>query len=220
MCKTKWMVTSACLLLLAVPAMGGASLDTTLNGGSLFSNNGDIESFDSKFTPILNPAEATDTNAEAFSSGLLIADTDAGDAIKASGEIDLSYDSAGADTLLVAIEPFTATGGSSVDSEREKITANQRVEFGVFTNGSGGGASAGGSGGGGGGGGGGSADAETKTEDLAYSELADVYFSEESPSDQEVVSERVTPSSAPSPTAALAGMALLGVMGLRRRRRD
>ncbi|MEM6260483.1 MAG: MYXO-CTERM sorting domain-containing protein [Planctomycetota bacterium] len=218
MCKTNRMVVSAWSLLVAVPAIGGASLDTALNGDSLFNAGDEIESFDSKLTPILNLDQATDTDAEAISSTLLFAGTEAA---KASGDFEAVYDAAGADTLLEAIEPVVASGGSSIDSEREKIATNQRVEFGVFTNSAGGGASAGGAGGvGGGGGGGGSAEVETKTEELVYSELADVYFTEESVSEQKVVSEQVTPSSAPSPTAALAGMALLGVMGLRRRRRD
>ena len=209
--SNKTLIASSCTLLFTVPAMAGASLDTLLGGDTLFSNNGKILFSDFQFTPILNAPQASDIEVVTLDDGLLFETPVSADSNTTEIDFDISYKASGVDVLLNSVQmqsAGSATGGGTTDIY--KTVEDERNEgILALTN---------------------AFDDSTQLSftESGFSSEAYVYVTDEvsvDPNDGTAgLSEfsqtfgSTSVSAVPTPTAALAGMALLGVVGIRRRR--
>ncbi len=202
--KTKTLIASACTLLFTVPAMAGASLDTLLGGGSLFSNNGKLVFSDFEFTPIINAPAASDIEILTLDNGLLFNSPISTDANSGSIDFDISYKVAGVKVQLNSVKMQT-TGSSTGGGQAGVFTAIENL--GNLTN----------------------TFSGTSTtyilmgsrnfapQDYIY--VRDEIFATPNNGTAGITdfSQTFDTAAVPTPTAALAGFALLGVVGMRRR---
>ena len=221
---TKNLIAASLAMALATPALGAASLSSLLGGGSLTSGNGKLVFSDFDFTPAPAVAAAADIEVIALDNGLLFGSPifidsatgiiDFGISYKAtgvgaqitgaamatdgqySGEVDanaykLIKDGQG--NTLAELNNLISTGNLSA-SDSASFAAQSSVAIEDSFSASGGGGT----------GAEGSVSVQQTFETL-----------DEETGDGDTQS---TPTAIPSPSAALAGLALLGVIGLRRRR--
>lgn len=205
--KNKIMIASACTLLLTVPAMAGASLDTLLGGGSLFSNNGKLVFSDFEFTPIINAPSASDISIITLDSGLLFGSPMFTDASSGIIDFDISYKVAGVGVKLDSVE-MKSTGSSTGSGQAGvfKVIENLANLTNIFTSTTT------------------MSSSSTSFDALDYVYVRDDIFAKPNTGTAglsdfaQTFGTIASPTAVPSPTAALAGLALLGVVGMRRRR--
>lgn len=210
--SNKTLIASTCTLLFTVPATAGASLDTLLSGATLFSNNGKILFSDFEFTPILNAPEASDIEVVTLDDGLLFESPVSADSNTDGIDFDISYKVSGIDVQLNSVQ-MQSVGSSSGSGKTEiyKVVENGRNQsiadltnaydaFSAFMS---------------------SGDG---FDPQAYLYVKDDVMVSSNGGGTAGLSEfsqtfgTTSFSAVPTPTAALAGMALLGVVGIRRRR--
>lgn len=207
--KNKIMLASACTLLFTVPAMAGASLDTLLGGGSLFSNNGKLVFSDFEFTPIINAPSASDISIITLDSGLLFGNPMFADASSGTIDFDISYKVSGVGSGVKIDSVEMKSTGSSTGSGQAgvfKVIENLANLTNVFTSSTT------------------LSSAMTTFDAQDYIHVRDDIFLKPrsgtaglSDFSQSFGTTGLA-TAVPSPTAALAGFALLGVIGMRRRR--
>ena len=203
----KTLIASACTLLFTAPAMAGASLDTLLGGGSLFSNNGKLVFSDFEFTPIINAPAASDIEILTLDNGLLFGSPIFTDDSTGTIDFDISYKVSGVDVKIDSVEmQSTGSGTGGGQAGVYKVIENLANLTNVFSNSS---TISSGS-------------AGFEAQDYIY--VRDDIFA--APNNgtaglsdfTQTFGTTAGPTAVPSPTAALAGLALLGVVGIRRRR--
>jgi len=220
---TKNLIATSLALLVSAPAFGAASLSSLLGGGTLTSGNGKLVFSDFAFSPAPAIAAAGDIDVTTLDSGLLFGSPIFIDS--ASGIIDfgISYKATGNGAQIVGADMAT-TGAYSGQAQASAIkaisdadgnllaelnnvistgnlSASDAISFAaqssVSIDDSFSASGAGGSG------------AQGSAQFEQTFETVD---------DETSAGDESTPTAVPSPTAALAGLALLGVVGLRRRR--
>lgn len=227
MISTKNLLATSLALLISAPAFAGASLDSLIGGGTLVSNNGKLVFSDFQFTPGSNvPANgANSIDVTTLDSGLLFGSPIFIDSATGIIDFDIAYKASGVgakiisaamqtngaysgealagavktirdldNNILAEVRNAIGTGNLSA-SDAAAFAAQDAVNvgdsFSAF------------------GGGGGGAE--------GFVEVRQTFETLEEQSDESDLTK--TPTTAvPSPTAALAGFALLGLVGMRRRR--
>lgn len=205
--QNKTLIASACTLLFAVPAMAGASLDTLLGGGSLFSNSGKLVFSDFEFTPIINAPAASDIEILTLDNGLLFGGPLFADASSGTIDFDISYKVSGVDVKIDSVAmQSTGSGTGGGQAGVFKVIENLANLTNIFSN---------------------TTTISSSSSVFAaqdYIYVRDDIFAKPNSGTAGLSDFSQTfgttsgPSAVPTPTAALAGMALLGVVGLRRRR--
>lgn len=222
MIHTKKLIATSLAMLLTAPAFAGASLDTLLGGGSLLSNDGKLVFSDFEFTPVTNAPSASDIEIMALDSGLLFGTPTFTKSVTGIIDFDISYKVSGVDAQIFSA---TTTAQASVSGSGEVLLsktiagANNQVLANLS--------------------GGISSSASSSTSEVQLTPQNSVLVSDgiyassvesissavsaaqtySTSSDEIAEPLSIDPGSVPSPTAALAGMVLLGAMGVRRRRR-
>lgn len=199
----KTLIASACTLFLSVPAMAGASLDTLLGGGSLFSNNGKLVFSDFEFTPIINAPSTSDIEILTLDNGLLFDSPIDADESADAIDFDIAYKVSGVDVQIKSVSmqstgSGTGNGQAGVTKVIEELTnlTNVFSNTTILAN----------------------STSNFSPQDYIY--VRDNIFAEPNTGTASLSSFTQTfgTTAVPSPTAALAGLALLGVVGIRRRR--
>ncbi|MEO0477474.1 MAG: hypothetical protein AAF085_16140 [Planctomycetota bacterium] len=209
--RNKTLIASACALLFTAPAFAGASLDTLLSGGTIFSNNGKLLFSDFEFTPILNAPAASDIEVTTLDDGLLFGSPIEADSETDTVDYDISYRVTGIDIEIDSV--FAQSNGSSsgggeasiykiIEKEQDQPLTQITNTFNQ---------------------GGSISFSSSSFSPEAYLYVRDEVSVEANDgtaglSDFSQTFGTSSISAVPSPTAALAGMALLGVIGIRRRR--
>ena len=204
--KKQTLIASACTLFLTVPAWAGASLDTLLGGGSLFSNNGKLVFSDFEFTPILNAPAASAIQVHMLDSGLLFGGPLFTDSSSGTIDFDVSYKVSGVKTKLTSVS-MQSTGSSTGDGQAGifKVIENLANLTNVFTTSTT------------------LSNTSTDFEAQDYIYVRDDVFAKPNNgtaglSDFRQTFGTTSVSAVPTPTAALGGILLLSAVGLRRRR--
>lgn len=215
--SSKILLATACTLIISAPAFAGMSLSSLVGGGTIVSTDGLLEFSDFAFTPIRNAPAASDIDIQALDSGLLFGTPIFTDSSTGFVDFGISYKVTGIDVSIVSAS-MRSTGAGALggaagvykvieDADLQGI-ANLANAFSSSTTLS-------------------NATAGFAAQNSIY--VRDDIFA--SPGQgiaglsdfsqtfgTETGTGGETPTAIPSPTAALAGMALLGIIGLRRRR--
>ena len=224
--SNKHLLVTAVALTLSAPAFAGASLDSLLGGGVILSGNGSLSFSDFQFTPTTNAPSAADIDVTALNDGLLFGNSVFTNSTTGIVDFNVSYSVTGIDVQIQGVESQSLGSGSNggsvnietivldaASNELANLTntfsdnatvADDDVVFAPeaeisisntflisFENGS--------------------ADVSQNLQSFETIETAEEEQEEESQSES-------SPTAVPSPTAAIAGVLLLGAMGIRRRR--
>lgn len=220
MIHTKKLIATSLAMLLTAPAFAGASLDTLLGGGSLTSNDGKLVFSDFKFTPVSNAPAASDIEILTLDSGLLFGTPTFTKSVTGIIDFGIDYKVSGVGAQIVSVDMIsqgTVTGDGEILVDKVVTTTDDLLLAELTSSISSSGSSAGNklqitpqN----------AVDVSDGFYSAAPSIVASAISTEQNfaTADTQAVATRVDPSSAPSPTAALAGMLLLGAMGVRRRR--
>ena len=221
MVHTKKLIATSLAMLLTAPAFAGASLDTLLGGGSLLSNDGKLVFSDFAFTPITNAPSASDIEISTLDSGLLFGTPTFIKSVTGIIDFDVNYKVSGVDAQIVRSE-MTSQGTVTGDGEvlvnkvvagaGDLVLAHLSSSISSSASSSSSGAQF-------------APQSSVRVSDSFYASsggsIASAISTEQSfATASEEVAEplSIDPGSVPSPTAAFAGMLLLGAMGVRRRR--
>jgi len=218
--SNKHVIATAVALTLTAPAFAGASLDSLIGGGSVLSDNGTLVFSDFQFTPTTNAPSAADIEVIAMDNGLLFGTPIFTDSTTGIIDFDVAYKVTGVDTQIQSVAS-ESTGSSTSDgsaSVEKTILDAANTELASLTNLF-------------------SDGATVSTGTAAFAPQDAVYVTDEfigNPSNgsselsqtqqtfettkELTLSPETTPTAIPSPTAAIAGIVLLGAMGIRRRR--
>lgn len=218
-------LATAVALTLAAPAFAGPSLGSLIGGGSVVSGNGTIVFSDFQFTPNANAPAAADIEVIALDSGLLFGTPIFTDSTTGIIDFDVVYKATGIGTYIERAE-LDSLGAQSNNGQASVVktisdTANNQLAslssvFSNAANASNGGVAAFAPQGAVyisnaflGNGFGGSA---------SLTQTRQTFGTTQEETNELALASVPAPAAIPSPTAALAGIALLGAMGMRRRR--
>ncbi|MFK7789624.1 MAG: hypothetical protein AB8C95_09070 [Phycisphaeraceae bacterium] len=213
----KTLFAAACTFVLSAPAFAGVSLSSLFGGGTLTSDNGLLEFSDFQYTPIRNAPAAADIDIQTLDSGLLFGTPIFTDSSTGFIDFGISYKVSGIGASIVSAQMQSTgsgfNGGAAgvikvVEGSEGQGLANLINSFSSSTTLS-------------------NVSALLAPQDSIYvrddvfalpgqgvAALSD--FSQVFGTTTE--GETAGPTAVPSPTAALAGVLLLGAIGVRRRR--
>lgn len=214
--KNKPLIVSACTLLFTVPAWAGTSLDTLLGGGSLTSNNGKLVFSDFEYMARRNAPATSDIEILTLDNGLFFDSPIFVDFHNNPNLIDyieyvIFYKVSGVGVNINSAT-MQSTGSSTVNGAAGAIKGIDRDNLftginhkRLFT---------------------GYSNIRTipsasvSFEPLDYINISDNIFAvpEEGSAGIRNFTQTYGTTPIPSPTAAMAGLALLGIVGMRRRR--
>lgn len=208
--STKTLLASATSLLLAGSALAGASLDTLLNGEILYSDNGELQFSDFQYTPALNAPEASDIEVLVLEDGLLFQTDILADQTTGEVAFDLAYKVTGETSAIENVYMqskgyVSGNGEAELEKMFDDMIGQEVVSLSNYF---------------------GNAKIESSFTSANFApnsfiNVQDSIFVNPGTGTAEISEFSQTfgtASAVPSPTAALAGVALLGVIGLRRRR--
>lgn len=210
--KTLVATAAAAAAMVSASAFAGASLDSLLGGGSLFSSNGLLEFSEFQFDPIINAPSAADIDVATTSSGIRFGSNELfSDSTLGGFDFEISYKVTGVGALINGVAMRT-TGSATADGRVGifKTVENTANLTNIF-----------------------SSSSTLSNTSASFDPLSEIYVFDDifaTPktgtaglSDFTQTYSTTTapkPTAIPSPTAALAGLALLGAISLRRRRQS
>ena len=223
--STKNLISTSLVLLISAPAFAGTSLSSLLSGDSLTSNNGKLVFSGFAFTPGNNaPAAAAGAiDVTTLDKGLLFGSPVFIDSATGIVNFDVAYKVTAIDSKIIsaAMQTNAKYSGDAQANAIKVIKNASGVDLAILEN-----AIATGN--------------LSASDSAAFAALADIGVSDsfsafggggsgangsveviqtfETIDDETSGADTSAPTAAPSPTAALGGLALLGLAGMRRRR--
>lgn len=218
--STKNLIATSLALVLSSSALAGASLSSLLSGGTLNSNNGKLAFSEFQYNPVTNAPAASDIEIITLDNGLLFGSPTFTDSTTGIVNFDVAYKVEGVQSQIVSVAmdatgSTTDNGVAGVSKTVQDLDGLSVAQLNQYFGG-----------------------VSTDIKNAAFNAvnglvvLDEIYllgdngraeleefqqtFGTTDESDENKAFG--TPSSVPSPTAALAGLALLGVVGMRRRR--
>lgn len=218
--STKNLIATSLALVLSSSALAGASLSSLLSGGTLNSNNGKLAFSEFQYNPVTNAPAASDIEIITLDNGLLFGSPIFTDSTTGIVNFDVAYKVEGVQSQIVSVDmdatgSTTDNGVAGVSKTVQDLDGLSVAQLNQYFGG-----------------------VSTDIKNAAFNAvnglvvLDEIYllgdngraeleefqqtFGTTDESDENKAFG--TPSSVPSPTAALAGLALLGVVGMRRRR--
>lgn len=221
---SKHLFVTAVALTLTAPAFAGTSLDSLIGGGSVLSQNGTLSFSDFQFTPTTNAPSAANIEVIALDNGLLFGTPIFTNSTTGIIDFNVAYRVTGIDTQIQGVESQSlgsSSNGGSASVETTVLDAAS-IQLASLTNIF-------------------SDDTTVTVDAAAFAAQDEISISDtflldlssgsadviqnlqtfetiEIAEEQEEGQPETSPTAIPSPTAAIAGVLLLGAMGVRRRR--